>query len=101
MDPDTRAAIAASGVSIWLNAEFEVLIKRIRRRQDRPLLKTSDPAATLRQLMVERSPIYASADLVVESRDEPHDKIVDDIMRALQRYLAANSVASEPDTAGS
>jgi shikimate kinase len=101
MDPDTRAAIAASGVSIWLNAEFEVLIKRIRRRQDRPLLKTSDPAATLRQLMVERSPIYGLADLVVESRDEPHDKIVDDIMRALQRYLAANTVASEPDTAGS
>ena len=51
MNPDTRAAIAAKGISVWLKAEFEVLMKRIRRRHDRPLLKTEDPGATLRQLM--------------------------------------------------
>jgi shikimate kinase len=87
MDPDTRVAIAAQGISIWLNAEFEVLMKRIRRRHDRPLLKTPDPAATVRKLMAEREPIYALADLIVESREEPHEKIVDDIMRALHLYL--------------
>src|SRR5437868_1435360 len=58
MNGDTRAAIAKKGVSLWLNAEFDVLLKRIKRRHDRPLLKTDDPAGTLRKLMLERSPTY-------------------------------------------
>jgi shikimate kinase len=100
MDPETRAAVAASGISIWLNAEFDILMKRIRRRHDRPLLKTSDPGATLRKLMVERDPIYALADLIVESRDEPHDRIVDDIIRALHLHLVSqNATASVPGIA--
>src|SRR5437868_81907 len=78
MNPQTRTAIAASGISIWLKADFDVLMKRIRRRQDRPLLRTEDPAATLRRLMDERYPIYAQADLAVQSRDVFHDKIVDE-----------------------
>jgi len=91
MNPDTRAAIAAKGISIWLNAEVDVLMKRVRRRQDRPLLKTEDPAATLRKLMQERYPTYALADLTVESRDVPHDKIVDEIVTALAGHLGAAS----------
>jgi shikimate kinase len=87
MNANTRAAIAAKGVSVWLNAQFEVLMKRIRRRHDRPLLKTEDPAATLRKLMAERYPIYALADLTVESRDVSHDRIVDEIVSALARLL--------------
>jgi len=87
MNANTRAAIAAKGVSVWLNAQFEVLMKRIRRRHDRPLLKTEDPAATLRKLMAERYPIYALADLTVESRDVSHDRIVDEIVSALARRL--------------
>src|ERR1700730_17905571 len=83
MNPDTRAAIASKGISIWLKAEFDVLMKRIRRRQDRPLLRTEDPAATLRKLMEERDPIYALADLTVQSRDVLHDKIVDEIVSGL------------------
>src|SRR5712691_5604550 len=83
LNADTRAAIAAKGISIWLKAEFDVLMKRIRRRQDRPLLRTEDPAATLRKLMEERDPIYASADLTVQSRDVLHDKIVDEIVSGL------------------
>ena len=83
MNPDTRAAIAAKGISIWLKAEFDVLMKRIRRRQDRPLLRTEDPAATLRKLMEERDPTYALADLTVQSRDVLHDKIVDEIVSGL------------------
>jgi len=85
MNPQTRTAIAASGISIWLKADFDVLMKRIRRRQDRPLLRTEDPAATLRRLMDERYPIYAQADLAVQSRDVFHDKIVDEILSALAR----------------
>ena len=95
MNPDTRAAIATKGISIWLNAELEVLMKRVRRRQDRPLLKTDDPAATLRNLMLERYSTYALADLTVESRDVPHDKIVDEIIGVLGGHLsAAHALAS-------
>jgi len=83
MNPDTRAAIAAKGISIWLMAEFDVLMKRIKRRHDRPLLKTDDPGATLRKLMDERYPIYALADLTVQSREVLHDRIVDEIVGAL------------------
>src|SRR5438552_3422577 len=67
MNADTRAAIAAKGVSIWLKAELDVLMKRIKRRHDRPLLKTDDPGATLRRLIDERYPMYALADLTVQS----------------------------------
>ncbi len=101
MDPDTRAAIAANGISIWLNAEFDVLMKRIRRRHDRPLLKTPDPAATVRKLMAERDPIYALADVIVESREEPHEKIVDDIVRALHLYLTGSGAMRRADATGS
>lgn len=93
-NPDTRAAIAAKGISIWLKAEFDVLMKRIKRRHDRPLLKTDDPGATLRKLMQERDPIYALADLTVQSRDVLHDKIVDEIVSALAGQLGV------PGTAG-
>ena len=83
MNPDTRAAVAAKGISVWLKAEFDVLMKRIKRRHDRPLLKTEDPGATLHRLMDERYPIYALADLTVQSREVLHDRIVDEIVSAL------------------
>jgi shikimate kinase len=92
-NPDTRAIIAAKGISIWLKAEFEVLMKRIKRRHDRPLLKTDDPGATLRKLMQERDPIYALADLTVQSRDVLHDKIVDEIVSALAGQLGVVGTA--------
>jgi shikimate kinase len=98
-NPDTRAAIGAKGISIWLKAEFDVLMKRIRRRHDRPLLKTEDPGATLRKLMEERDPVYALADLTVQSRDVMHDKIVDEIVGGLAGHMgvagAAPSTAAE------
>jgi shikimate kinase len=89
VNPETRAAVAAKGISIWLKADFDVLLKRIRRRHDRPLLKTEDPGATLRKLMQERDPIYALADLTVQSRDVLHDRIVDEIVSALAGWLGA------------
>jgi shikimate kinase len=90
VNADTRAAIADKGISVWLNAEFDVLMKRIRRRHDRPLLKTEDPGATLLRLMEERTPIYALADLTVLSREVPHEKIVDEIVDALGPRAAAS-----------
>ena len=93
---DTRATIAAKGISVWLSAELDVLMKRIRRRHDRPLLKTEDPGATLRRLMEERYPVYALADLTVQSREVPHEKIVDEIVDALGPRAAAGTATSGP-----
>jgi shikimate kinase len=89
INPDTRAAIAAKGISIWLKAEPDVLMKRIKRRQDRPLLHTADPAATLRKLLDEREPVYALADLTVQSREVTHDRIVDEIVGAIAGRVGA------------
>jgi len=89
MNRDTRAAIHLKGVSIWLKAELDVLMKRIKRRGDRPLLKTGDPAATLTALIAERYPVYAEADLTVLSRDVPHEAIVEEIIAALRDRLMA------------
>jgi shikimate kinase len=100
-NPDTRIAIGAKGISIWLKAEFDVLMKRIRRRHDRPLLKTDDPGATLRKLMEERDPVYALADLTVQSREVMHEKIVDEIVSALAgRMRAACATPGAPADGG-
>jgi len=98
MNPDTRAAIAAKGVSIWLKADFDVLMRRIRRRHDRPLLRTEDPGATLQRLMDERYPVYALADLTLQSRDVPHDKIVEEIVAALAGVDPAGGAAAKVQT---
>jgi len=88
MNPDTRLAIKARGVSIWLKADLDVLLRRInKRRNERPLLQTADPSDTLRTLLIEREPTYALADLTVQSRDVPHDSIVNDVIAALAAFL--------------
>jgi shikimate kinase len=84
----TRAAIKARGVSVWLAAEFEVLMRRVaKRKNERPMLQTDDPAQTLRQLLAQREPVYALADLTVQSREEPHEAIVGEIVAALAGFL--------------
>jgi shikimate kinase len=95
MNAETRAAIAAKGISIWLNAEFDVLMKRIKRRHDRPLLKTEDPQSTLRALIDVRYPVYALADLTVQSREIPHDKIVDEIVDVLAGHFGLAPATAE------
>jgi shikimate kinase len=87
VNPNTRALIHAKGVSIWLKAEFDVLMRRIKRRSDRPMLKTADPAATLQRLMSERDPFYAEANLTIESRDVPHMMVVEEIIARLHEHL--------------
>jgi shikimate kinase len=87
MNPGTRALIGAKGISVWLKAEHEVLLRRIKRRSDRPLLQTADPEATLKRLIEERYPVYAEADVTVHSRDVPHEVIVDEIIDAVAARL--------------
>src|SRR4029079_17348264 len=87
MDARTRANIKARGVSIWLKAELPVLLHRVRRRDNRPLLASDDPDKVMRELMEKRYPIYAEADITVESRDVAHDLIVGDVVEALARWL--------------
>jgi len=94
MNPATRERVAAYGVSVWLEAAPEVLLRRVRRRQDRPLLQTADPEATLRVILAERAPLYALADVTVHSRDVPHEQVVADMLVALDGHLAAPAAAS-------
>ena len=94
MRPDTRERIRARGVSVWLKADAEVLLRRVKRRSDRPLLQTADPAATIEKLVAERYPVYAEADLTLLSRDVPHDRIVDECIAALAGYLPDHPLAT-------
>jgi len=89
MNPNTRSGIAAKGVSVWLKADVNVLLRRIKRRDDRPMLRSDDPAQTLVDLMTQRDPIYALADVTVESRDVPHTSIIEEIIAGLQLHLSA------------
>ena len=87
MDGGTRAAIKAHGVSVWLKAELKVLLKRVGRRDNRPLLAAGDPGAVMRALIEQRYPIYAGADVTVESRDVPHEVMVGLVIDALAAKL--------------
>jgi shikimate kinase len=93
MNAETRSAIRAKGISVWLKAEYDVLIKRIKRRGDRPMLNTSDPAETLKRLLEERDLVYAEADVTVHSRDVPHEIIIGEILSALASRLRAPDAA--------
>lgn len=87
MNAETRARIAEQGVSIWLKADFEVLIRRVRRRANRPLLQMPDSEGTLRKLIDDRYPTYALADLTVASGDGPHETVAAEAVQALMCYL--------------
>jgi shikimate kinase len=91
MNPQTRALVRDRGFSVWLKADLDVLLKRVKRRADRPLLKTDDPAATLEKLIVERYPVYAEADVTVMSRDVPHETIVAEIITSLADKFAGGA----------
>jgi len=85
MNAETRAAIAERGISVWLKAELPLLVRRVSKRNNRPLLKGSDPLTVMQSLMDVRYPVYAQADITVESRDVPHDVIVAEIIELLSR----------------
>ncbi len=94
MSPATRKAVSERGVSVWLRAGLDVLMERVSRRPGRPLLATEDPRAVMKELMEQRHPLYARADITVESRDAPHQAIVNDIIHALADWLAPREDAA-------
>lgn len=91
MDPETRANIAARGISVWLRADLDVLLRRVGRRGNRPLLKQDDPRVVMERLMAQRYPVYAGADITVESVEGPHDQVVEDIIQGLDAFLSQHA----------
>jgi shikimate kinase len=84
MDQNTRDLIHIKGISVWLKADLDVLLKRTKRRNDRPL------AEKIKDLLPLREPVYSLSDIIVQSRDEPHETIIDEIMAKLPNCLGLN-----------
>ena len=95
MNADTRLTIRNHGIAIWLRADFDLLMRRVRRRSNRPLLQNADPEAVMRKLIDERYPVYAEADLTVDSRDIAHTSIVNTIIRSLARWPGWDRLSNE------
>ena len=93
MNSESRERIRDLGISVWLKADLDLLLKRVSKRNDRPLLKEGDPSAILKRLIDLRYPVYALADVMVESRDVQHGQMVNDVIRALAEWpgLKVNS----------
>jgi shikimate kinase len=87
MNADTRAAIAERGVSVWLKADLDLLMERVSKKQNRPLLKNDNPRGVLERLMNERYPVYAKAVITVPTRDERKEVIAAEVMAALGQHL--------------
>lgn len=93
MNAQTREAVRDHGVSVWLKADLDLLMERVSKKQNRPLLKNDNPRAVLERLMDERYPVYATADITVVTRDERKEVIAGEVIEAIDRYLAAISEA--------
>ncbi|CAN1723725.1 Shikimate kinase [Hyphomicrobium sp. 1Nfss2.1] len=91
MNDETRAGVAENGVSVWLKADLPLLVRRVGRRGNRPLLKAGEPEVVLQELMAKRYPVYAEANITVESRDVPHEVIVGEIVDRLGETLVDSS----------
>jgi shikimate kinase len=97
MREDTRGRIRDKAVSIWLKADADTIMRRVKRRVDRPLLQTADPAATVARFIEERHPVYQQADITIASREVPHEKIVEECIVALHEHLGrAGDTGAEP-----
>ena len=101
MSVETRERVKAAGISVWLRAELPVLLKRVMRRDNRPMLRTPDPERRMRELLEARTPFYREADIDVESRDVAHDVIVAEILAKLAAGpLALDASPANPPTPG-
>ena len=100
MREDTRNRVGAKAVSIWLKADADIIMRRVRRRADRPLLQTADPEAAVGRLISEREPVYQHADLTIWSREVPHEKVVDECVDALHARLCGSAEAAADQTSG-
>ena len=97
MDPETRTRIAEQGVAVWLRADLDLLVERTSRKRTRPLLNSGDRRATLQDLMDERHPVYALADVTVDTGTEPHDVTVGRVIDGLWA-LGDSGVAPPAET---
>lgn len=95
MNEEVRQDVAEGGVSVWLSADLDILMKRVQRRADRPLLKTEDPEATMKALLDERNPIYGLSDIHIESRTVSRDVIAGEVVDLLAQELPR--IAEERD----
>ncbi|MEO9336573.1 shikimate kinase [Mesorhizobium sp. SB112] len=87
MNEQTRKGIAAHGTTVWLKADLDVLMERVLKKPNRPLLKHPDPRSVMERLMGERYPIYGLADITVATRDERKEVIADEVVLALANYF--------------
>jgi shikimate kinase len=94
MDGETRALIRQRGISVWLRADLELLYQRVSRRNNRPLLKQGNPRETLARLIEQRYPVYAQADITVETIDGPPEATMERVMTALERHLSEHALSS-------
>ena len=92
MADQTRHLIKRRAISVWLRADLDLLVRRTGRRNTRPLLQRGDPREILSRLMRERDPVYAEADVAVDSVDGPPDTTVERVIQAIERYAAENGV---------
>lgn len=88
MDPDTRDAIKAAGISVWLYADIDLLMARVSRKSTRPLLQNPNPRGVMQDLIDKRYPVYAAADITVASEDVSKDAMVHNVLRALDKHLS-------------
>jgi len=86
IQPAIREAIAQKAISVWLKADLPVLLERVSRRDNRPLLKTGDKSEILQKLIDERYHIYAQSDITIDSNMGPHESVVEDIVCALKQW---------------
>jgi shikimate kinase len=100
MNAETRKLIAGRGLSVWLRAELPLLMKRVRRRSNRPLLDTADPETKMRQLINERYPVYAEAAITIDSRDLSHNVIVNDLLQAILDHFSRPKAAGRAAESG-
>ena len=87
LDLSTRQEILSRSISIWLRADLNLLISRTSRRNNRPLLKTGKRRDILKRLIEERHPIYAKADVVLDSAHEAPDITIDRTMKTLKNHI--------------
>jgi shikimate kinase len=95
MDPQTRAAIRECAISVWLRADLDLMLRRVSRRNDRPLLQVADPSAKLQELVDLRYPVYAEADITVDSVDGPPEVTLDRVLGALAAHIRRSAAAAE------
>jgi shikimate kinase len=94
INPEVREAVLKGGIAVWLDADIDVLMERVGRRETRPLLNNGDPEATMRNLMETRYPTYAEAQIRVVSRNERKDIMVGEVIEALRLYLEKHPTAA-------